>query len=103
MSDYKNPIDALYDEDNNDVIILFNEKGEEIAFEQIALIPLKENTYVILKPVQQLEGLGKDEGLVFEIKENENGEEALVLVLDEKIIDDVFEIYDSLVEAENEN
>ena len=35
----KNPIDCLYDENNNDPIVLFNEKGEEIAFEQIALIP----------------------------------------------------------------
>ena len=26
----KKPIDALYDEDNNDAIILFNEKGEKI-------------------------------------------------------------------------
>ena len=40
MSQYQNPIDALFDEENNDAIILFNEKGEEIAFEQIALIPL---------------------------------------------------------------
>ena len=50
-------IDKLYDEENNDLIYLFNEKGEEIAFEQIALIPIIKNTYVILKPVRPLEGL----------------------------------------------
>lgn len=94
-------IDKLYDEENNDLIYLFNEKGEEIAFEQIALIPIIKNTYVILKPVRPLEGLQEDEGLVFEIKTN-NEEEYLSLVVDEGIIDDVFDIYFKLVENEEE-
>ena len=90
-------IDKLYDEENQDLIYLFNEKGEQIAFEQIALIPILKNTYAILKPVVPLPGLGEDEGLVFEIKTNEN-EEYLALVIDEDIIDDVFDIYFKLVE-----
>lgn len=89
-------IDKLFDEDNTDLIVLYNEKGEEISFEQIALIPLKNNTYFILKPVIVLEGMSEDEGLVFELKEI-NGEEYIVLVTKENIINDVFDIYDSLV------
>ena len=99
MSDYINPIDALYDEDNNDAIILFNEKGEEIAFEQIAIIPQNGKVYAILKPIQPLEGLGEDEGLVFFVNEDEG---ILELITDEKIIDDVFTVYDELVENEGE-
>ena len=97
MSDYINPIDALYDEDNNDAIILFNEKGEEIAFEQIAIIPQGDKVYAILKPIQPLEGVGEDEGLVFFINDDEG---ILELITDEKIIDDVFAVYDELVEGE---
>jgi uncharacterized protein YrzB (UPF0473 family) len=97
-----NPIDALFDEDNNDVIVLFNERGEEVPFEQIALIPIAEKIYVILKPVNAIEGVGEDEGLVFSVEENADGAEYLMLVTDEKIIDDVFAIYDELVEAEEE-
>ena len=102
MGEYKNPIDALFDENNCDPIVLFSENGEEISFEQIALIPIEEKMYAILKPVVPIEGLGENEGLVFSIEVNEeNGEEFLVLVADEKIIDAVFEIYDELVnEAE---
>lgn len=97
MSQYQNPIDALFDEENNDAIILFNEKGEEIAFEQIALIPL-EKTYAILKPIQPMEGVGENEGLVFSIEVNEEtNEEYLALVIDEAIIDKVFDVYDELV------
>ena len=98
----ENVIDKLFDEDNNDVIILKNERGEEIAFEQIALIPLKEKTYCILKPVKPIEGVGEDEGLVFSIETNEEGLEYLALVVDEKVIDDVFDVYDELVAAEEE-
>ena len=96
-----NPIDALYDENNSDVIILFNEKGEEIAFEQIALIPREDYTYVILKPVQPMEGVGEDEGLVFSIQPDSEGNEGLVLTVDEKIIDEVFEVYEQLVAEED--
>ena len=96
-----NPIDALFDEDNNDAIILMNEKGEEIAFEQIALIPIKDKTYAILKPIIPIEGMGENEGLVFSIEINDEGMEYLALVVDEDIIDDVFDIYDELV-AEDE-
>lgn len=101
-NEYQNPIDALYDENNNDAIILFNERGEEIAFEQIALIPLNENTYAILKPIKPMEGLGEDEGLVFSIETSEDGQEFLMLTTDEEIIDKVFDVYDQLVAEEDE-
>ena len=98
----ENPIDMLFDEDNNDPIYLYSEKGEIIGFEQIALIPIKANTYAILKPIKPMEGLGEDEGLVFEIKEDTEGNEYLMLVVDEKVIDDVFEVYDRLCEEDGE-
>ena len=97
-----NPIDALFDENNNDAIILFNEKGEEIAFEQIAIIPISEKVYAILKPIQPMDGVGEDEGLVFSIEQNDEGEEYLTLTVDEDIIDAVFTVYDALVAAEYE-
>lgn len=100
IEETENPIDMLFDEENSDPIYLYSEKGELIGFEQIALIPQKASTYAILKPIKPMEGLGEDEGLVFEIKEDKNGKEYLVLVVDEKVIDDVFEVYDNLCDAE---
>ena len=102
MANVINPIDALYDENNNDAIILFNENGEEIAFEQIAIIPISEKVYAILKPIQPMDGVGEDEGLVFSIEQNDEGEEYLTLTVDEDIIDAVFTVYDALVAAEYE-
>ncbi len=103
METFKNPIDCLYDEENNDIIVLFNEKGEMVDFEQIALIPLKEKCYAILKPIQPMEGVGEDEGLVFSIEANKDGQEFLELVVDGAIIDKVFKVYDELIEQEDQN
>ena len=90
-------LDRIYDEENNDVVLLRNENGEDIAFEQIALVPKQESVYIILNPVQPMDGLGEDEGLVFLVNE---GLKRFELVVDEKIIDEVFTVYDQLVEEE---
>lgn len=98
----KNPIDCLFDENNTDPIILFNENGEEISFEQIALIPKKGKTYAILQPIEEMEGVGEDEALVFAIEEpkNKDEQEYLTLVTDVEIIDEVFKVYDELIDEE---
>ncbi len=103
MAETKNPIDCLFDETNNDAIVLFSEKGEEIAFEQVALIPIKSKTYAILKPLKPMEGVGENEGLVFSIEvSKEDGQEYLALVTEDTVIDEVFAIYDKLVDEEEE-
>ena len=74
IEEVKNPIDSLFDEDDNSPIVLFNEKGEKISFEQIAVIPLEERVFAILKPIEKTEGVGEDEALVFEVVEPEDEE-----------------------------
>lgn len=104
------PIDCLFDEDNTDPITLFNEKGEKVEFEQIALIPLEDNKskdnkiYAILKPMETMEGVGEDEALVFEVVESEDDEEEeyLNLVSDLDIIDKVFDVYNKLMDEEDD-
>ena len=91
-------LDKIYDEENSDVLVLKNANGEDIAFEQVALIPQGEQVYLIVKPVQPLEGLGEDEGLVLLINE---GLKRFDLVTEEDIIDKVFDVYDQLIEEED--
>ena len=102
IEEVKNPIDSLFDEDDNSPIVLFNEKGEKISFEQIAVIPLEERVFAILKPIEKTEGVGEDEALVFEVvePEDEEDEEYLNLVSDIDTIDKVFEVYNQLMDEE---
>ena len=96
MNSKRNPIDALLDPNDNAPITLYDENDNGIEFKQICLVPIKNQIYCILKPVKPLEGLGANEGLVFQIYTDKEREDTLLLITDEKIISDVFDIYDDL-------
>lgn len=90
-------LQKLLDEENSDNITLYDEEGNELEFEQIAIIPLGDALYAILKPVVLMEGMADDEALVFLIDEEE---EMVSLVADEEIGAAVFEEYYKLFDDE---
>ena len=92
-----NPIDALFDQNNTDNIVLYNEKDEPIEFEQIAIIPLDGKTYAILHPLGGDDPMPDDEALVFVIDEVDD-EDVLLLVDDEQTEEKVFEEYYKLAD-----
>lgn len=97
----KNAIEQLLDENNTDPIVLYDENDQEVEFEQIAIIPLNDSLYAILKPVEEMEGVGEDEAVVFALETDEEGDEVLSVVEDDAEIDAVFdEYYKMLKESE---
>jgi len=100
MSDNLSPIDKLFDENNEDNIILYNENGEPTEFSQAAIIPLEDKMYAILSPVTPIEGVAEDEGLVFLIEEDIDGEDTISVVTDQEIVDKIFSIYEDLLREE---
>lgn len=97
--EFLSPIDMLLDETNTENIKLYNEDNQEVEFEQIALVPIDNKTYAILKPVEAMEGIAEDEALVFVIDEIDD-EDCLVIVEDETIVDKVFEEYYKMLKEE---
>ena len=93
--DNKSIIDKIYDPDNEENIILYNENDEPVEFAQIAVIPLEERVFVILKPLDVVEGVADDEALVFEI--NEKDDETLKIVTDMSLAERVFDEYYKLL------
>ena len=88
--------DILFDEESNDNIILYGDNGEEIEFEQIATIALEENgtVYCMLHPVKPMDGMAEDEAIVMELSEDlDSGDDVLVMVDNEEILDKVWEEY----------
>ena len=100
--EFLSPMDMLLDENNTENIKLFNEDNQEVEFEQIALVPINDKTYVILKPANEMEGIADDEALVFVIDEIDD-EDCLVIVEDDAIVDQVFEEYYKMLKAEGIN
>ena len=97
--EFLSPIDMLLDENNTENIKLYNEDNQEVEFEQIALVPIENKTYAILKPATVMEGIADDEALVFVIDEIDD-EDCLVIVDDDKVIDAVFEEYYKMLKEE---
>ena len=96
-----NVIDRLLDENDEEPVTLYDENDKETEFEQVAIIPLDERIYVILKPITKIEGVADDEGLVFVIEEIDD-EDMLVLVDDDEIINKVFDVYYQLLKEDEE-
>ena len=98
MADYIE--EALDFEEEDSIITLTSADGEEVDFVEIAGIALKGNFYVILQPVELLEGMDEDEALVFKAYRDKNGEEHFDIELDDDIIDQVFTEYYRLLDEQ---
>ena len=93
-------LDVLLDEDNEDPITLYDENSKPIKFDQVAIIPLDEKLFAILKPIDEIPGVADDEAIVFAINENDNGETTLVIETDEPLAMRVFDEYYKLLDEQ---
>jgi len=101
--DQENPIRRLLDPKDNGPIVLYDEEDKKIEFEQIALVPYNDKLYTILKPAEKMEGVADDEAIVFGFEEDADENEILVVEEDDSIIDAVFDVYNKLLEEEDNN
>ena len=100
-------LDVLLDQDNKEPIVLMDEKGKQLTFEQVAVIPYEvrkeKRLYAVLKPLDKIEGIGEDEAIVFFIDEDEDGNSIIKVEEDEEVAIAVFDkYYDLLEEAQKE-
>lgn len=95
-------LDVILDENNTDALILQNEQGRQIRFEQVAVIPYNEKIYVILKPIDKIEGVEDDQAIVFLADETKRPT-VLIPENDEKTAVKVFDEYYNLVEEANKS
>ncbi len=97
--------DILLDPASTDSITLKNENGVSVTFEQVAVIPLFDNElqedrlFVILKTKGEFCGSkpGEWNGFVFLLDQDENGQDVLKLVQNQKLIDHVYEKFEEIV------
>ena len=84
--------EKIIDPENLENIIITNTKGNSFELEQIALIPLHEVGYAILRPLNpELLNMEKDEPLIFKLNDEE---ESIELCTDINIITKIIELYD---------
>ena len=97
-------LDILLDEENESPITLYNENDKPIKFDQVAIIPLEEKLFAILKPIDEMEGVADDEAIVFRVDEQESGETELVIETDEalamRVFDEFYRLLDEIEETQ---
>lgn len=94
-------LDVLLDENNTAPIYMYDSKGNQLKFEQVAVIPYgEEDLYCILKPITKIPGVNDDEAIVFLVDEDENGEAILKVEAREEIAISIFDQYYNLVEED---
>lgn len=105
MNEDKNILEILLDQDNDEDIALYDAEGECVMFEQVAVVPLDETLYAVLKPVDSMQMcMPDDAALVFRVDYDEVEEPYLVIETDEATAERVFEEYYRLLdEAEYED
>lgn len=84
--------ERIIDPNNFENVVITNSKGTSFELEQIALIPLHEVGYAILKPLNpSLLNLDNDDPLVFKLNDEE---QTIELCVDINIITKIIEIYE---------
>ena len=84
--------EKIIDPNNFENIVITNSKGVSFELEQIALIPLHEIGYAILKPVNPtLLNLDNDDPLVFKLNDEK---ETIELCVDINIVTKIIELYE---------
>ena len=91
-------MDILLDEDNDSPVVLYDENDKEIRFDQVAIIPLEEKLFAILKPIDEMEGVADDEAIVFVVEYDNEGHSYLVVETNEEIAIKVFDKYYQLLD-----
>lgn len=86
------------DNNQDEIITLRSATGEDIDFIAVAEINHKGGYYLILQPVELLEGMEENEAIVFKIVRDRDGSETLHVELDDSIVDGVFEKYERLID-----
>ena len=87
-------------EQEDEVIVLQNDEGEEVEFRQIATFDYNNDWYIFLQPVE-LGDLEEDQVLVFRIDADEEGNDIFEPIEDETLLDALEQEYLKLVDEED--
>ncbi|MBO6262940.1 MAG: DUF1292 domain-containing protein [Clostridia bacterium] len=88
--------DAMYEGDGG--IVLTTDDGQEIEFIELANIEMEGRIFSVMQPSEHYDWIDDDEVIIFEVTENEDGEQSFVMVEDDNLADEVFAEYEKLVE-----
>lgn len=97
----KNIIKTILDKTNKEPILLTNEKGQAMAFEQVAVIPFvahnERRLYVILRLLNNIEGISRGTNVIFNCDKDKEGNVFFKAENDPEVVKGIQERYIKLL------
>lgn len=93
-----NKLNEEYDE-QEDIITLISDEGEEIDFYHEATIEYENEWFVFLHPVKDIPEIAEDEVIIFKLIKNDEEEDSLEPIDDEELLDKVYDEYIKMIES----
>ncbi len=88
--------------EQDNIVELIDEEGKEVSFEHLMTLEHNGKAYVCLAPVEPDDDIGEDELVILRIEAGEDGNDAYVTIDDDEELDDVFEKYLEIAEADED-
>lgn len=97
MADFFEDQNNMDEED--DIITLYNEATDKDEnFYHLATLDVDNRWFIVMKPVEKLDDIEDDEVLIYEIVENEDGNDTFEPIEDEALLEKVFNEFMTEVE-----
>lgn len=92
-------------EEQGNIIELIDENGNTVSFDLVMTFDYEGKRYAALLPVDNVEGVGKDEVVLLEVV-REKGDESFVSIENPILLDEVFnefiDLFDELIDEDDE-
>lgn len=70
--EYKRYIDRLFDDNNFEPVVIKDNSGKDVEFNQVAVVDYDGAYYAVLEPITRLDGVEDGEVLIFKIDEEKD-------------------------------
>lgn len=91
------------DMEREDIVQLVDEDGNEVEFEHLMTLEHNGNAYICLVPVEPMEDVAEDELVILRIETDDEGNDVYATIEDDAELDEVFEKYLEIAEADDED
>ena len=90
-------------EENNNLVQLQDENGNDVNFEHLMTVEYKGNYYVLLEATEDMDDCQQGEAIILKIiRDDESGEDVYATIEDEDELNAVFEKCMAIMEEEDE-
>ena len=98
MADERN---TEFDMEQDNIVELFDDEGNELKFEHLMTLEYKGNSYICLAPAEPMEDVADDEMVIMRIEQDEEtGEDVYATIEEDEELNEVFEEYLRIAEAD---